>query len=69
MTNPIKETIKTQSQVAAVRLPGGGQRSVRVEVDVMDSFTVAFLMQDLLLNLQVPQTPRVVIAADQQANV
>lgn len=30
----------------------------------MDSFAVTLLMEDLLLDLQVPQTPRVVITAD-----
>jgi hypothetical protein len=33
-----------------------------VEVEVVDSFTVTLLVQDLLPELQVPQTPRVVIA-------
>lgn len=49
-------------------LPGGSQGSVRVEVDVMDSFTVSFLMEDLLLDLQVPQTPRVVVTADKRVS-
>lgn len=35
----------------------------------MDAFTVTFLMEDLLLNLQVPQAPRVVITADKRATV
>ena len=45
-----------------VWLPSEGQRSVWVKVDVVDSFTVTLLVQDLLPELQVPQTPRVVIA-------
>lgn len=32
----------------------------------MDSLTVTFLMEDLLLNLQVPQTPRIVVTADKR---
>ena len=44
-------------------LPRPGQGAVGVEVQVVDSFAVALLVQDLLLSLQVPQTPRVVIAS------
>lgn len=44
-------------------LPSSNQGSIRVEAEVMDSFTVTFLMKNFLLNLQVPQTPRVVITA------
>lgn len=50
-------------------LPGGSQGSVRVEVDVMDAFTVPFLVEDLLLDLQVPQTPRVVVTVDKRVSV
>lgn len=66
MTNQFKNLFK---QLADVYLPSGSQWSVSVEVDIMDSFTVAFLMEDLLLDLQVPQTPRVVITADKRVNV
>lgn len=45
-------------------LPSSSQWPVRVKVQVMDSFAVTLLMEDLLLDLQVPQTPRVVITAD-----
>ena len=49
-----------------VWLPSEGQRSVWVKVDVVDSFTVTLLVQDLLPELQVPQTPRVVIATGER---
>lgn len=68
-TKSVSESSQTQTQLADVSVPSGSQRSVRVEVDIMDSFAVAFLMEDLLLNLQVPQTPRVVITADKRVNV
>ena len=52
-----------------VWLPSEGQRSVWVKVDVVDSFTVTLLVQDLLPELQVPQTPRVVIATGERERV
>lgn len=30
---------------------------------VVDTFAVTFLMEDFLLNLQIPKTPRVIVAA------
>lgn len=44
-------------------LPSSCQRSIRVELHVMDSFTMSLLVQDLFLGLQVPQPPRIIIAA------
>lgn len=49
---------------AVSSLPCSSQRPIGVKVDVVDSFTVALLMENLLLNLQIPQTPRAVIAAE-----
>lgn len=43
-------------------LPSSSQGPVGVEVEVVDSFAVTFLVEDFLLNLQIPQTPRVIIA-------
>lgn len=67
-TVQLSESTTSVKCVVQCILPSSSKWSIRVKVEVMDSFTVTFLMEDLLLNLQIPQTPRVVITAERQTD-
>lgn len=61
LVQSVHSAVQSTECSAVSTLPSSSQGAVRVEVQVVDSFTVTFLMKNFLLNLQVPQTPRVIV--------
>lgn len=55
-----KNCIQLHQQQIIKGIPRQSQWSIRLEYDIIHRSTVTFLMQYLILHLQVPQPPRVV---------